>query len=277
VENYTKHEIGGGINWYFLHGSASTASTSDIKSSDQKEGSVYTSGTYLIGGDPAAKSGGDFCHGIGTLQTPRVIEFQKLLPIWDYFGKIDGVSADAGDKLKEYTLKFWEAGDQCAATTCGGTASMCSWHSQSRSWSEPCTCLSQAVLQTTSDDDVLKSLVFNESGGHTAHFPGWAIAKDQFQYQYGMDWQSDCMIWDDGTLGRERAPEFIILGFVIPTQKTLSLKVFCDSVPLGIFPNYLTQVSNLGSEPLPFSKDVLRPTWCKGVLLYANLTDVAMV
>merc|ERR1711976_209921 len=97
----------------------------------------YKSSTRIVGGDATfAGNVEEFCASVQ--DSPVVVEYSRLIPLWDFFQQIDGVSSDASNQMKSHFMDLIEVGRQCGIDNCQSANSTCQWHPQTRTWTTPC-------------------------------------------------------------------------------------------------------------------------------------------
>lgn len=208
AQSFTDEQKSSGFDFFFIHNHKTTDEQKSVTNYDSKNCSVFIGGTETIGGNPSAESSGAFCEAVEGLKNPMMVKFEEMLPIWKYFDKIDGVTAADASNMEQHIKDVFRDGEHCALTECGGMISMCSWEPHRREWSPPCKCLGQDELMNFPDN--LTFAMSSAESRYHAEYPGWAIQKSDSEWV--LDFTSDCVMWNDGILVKERMPDRITVS-----------------------------------------------------------------
>merc|ERR1719419_1826259 len=126
AKSYTSEATEAGFEFMFMKSENSKKTSDTTENSSGSEISVYRTGTKLKGVSKA-KDFHEFCDNLLNESSPTVMKFKNLMPLWEFFSRIDGVDENAGEVMKGYVMSFFADGNACARKSCQGQMSICSW------------------------------------------------------------------------------------------------------------------------------------------------------
>lgn len=194
-----------GLDFWFIHNSKQQASTESIQSSTGQTGSVLTTGTEVIGGDPSATSGGDFCKSLSVLFTPVIMKYKKLLPIYNFLHLVNGTKdvAKAASIMKKTFLDYFRLPD----AQCDLTGALCTWSADSQKWlGSSCECLSRTADPSSERYGLMVGTIWSHPEKEVFMPLSWGFSPRGFTPSgfhcdgktYAFDLADDCAIFTDG-------------------------------------------------------------------------------
>jgi len=196
------------FDFFFIHSDKAEAEVTEETNAKGEKSEVFKSATRLIGGNPMATTGGEFCASMssnGEVYTPVILALEKLVPLDTLFDNIPGVEAGTGQKMADFIEAKLRAGVDCMHSDLHPPLTACVVNTRTYEWEgakdAAGLCLTQEEMHA--DDDyrvhvkVTDFIDVSQSTLTSAHFPGWAMRTGENSWRLDFE---PCAKWSNGTL-----------------------------------------------------------------------------